>query len=84
VNGTVVAEPTPACDSPHPYTEEQVPLSVYPLPAVKEEELEAVSAFPITNELALGVKEVTARDVEPEEELPGDVAKPCVIAPRSS
>src|SRR5256885_4791952 len=47
-----------------PYTtlfrSEQVPLSVNPLPAVKEEVLEDVSAFPITNELALGVKEVTA------------------------
>jgi len=51
---------------------------------VKEEELEDVSAFPITNELALGVKDVTAGDVEPEEELPVDVARPCVIAPRIS
>jgi len=51
---------------------------------VKEEEPEDVSAFPITNELALGVKEVTARAVEAEEELPVDVASPCVIAPRSS
>ena len=45
---------------------------VYPLPAVKEEVPEEVSAFPITNELAAGVKEVTAIAVEPPEELPGD------------
>jgi len=51
---------------------------------VKEEVLEDVSAFPITNELALGVNEATVRDVEPEEELPVDVARPCVFAPWSS
>jgi hypothetical protein len=31
---------------------------------------EAVSTFPITNELALGVKEVTAGVVDPVEVLP--------------
>ena len=81
VNGTVVAEPTPVRYSPHPYTEEQVPLSVNPLPAVKEEVLEDVSAFPITNELALGVKEVTAGAVEPVEELPVEVDGLVVEAP---
>ena len=70
VNGTVVAEPTPVCDSPHPYTEAQVPLSVNPLPAVKEEVLEDVSAFPITNDFAPGVNEVTEGVVDPPEELP--------------
>jgi len=37
---------------------------------VKEEELEAVSAFPITNDLAAGVNEVTEGVVDPPEELP--------------
>ncbi len=45
---------------------------MYPLPAVKVEELEAVSAFPITNEFAPGVNEVTDGVVEPPEELPVD------------
>ena len=40
---------------------------MYPLPAVKEEVLEAVSVFPITNEFELGVKEVTDTAVEPPE-----------------
>jgi len=61
-----------------------VPLSVNPLPAVKEEVLEDVSAFPITNELALGVKEVTETAVEPVEELPVDVSAPVVVAPLTS
>ena len=52
-----------------------------PLPAVKEEVLEDVSAFPITNELALGVKEVTAGAVEPVEELPVEVDGLVVEAP---
>jgi hypothetical protein len=47
-----------------------VPLRVNPLPAVKEAELELVSVFPITNELAPGVNEVTEGVVEPAEELP--------------
>ena len=58
-----------------------MPLSVNPLPAVKEEVLEDVSAFPITNELALGVKEVTAGAVEPVEELPVEVDGLVVEAP---
>jgi len=74
VNGAVVAELTPACDSPHPNTEEQVPLRVYPLPAVKEEEAELVSVFPITIEVETGVKEATEGVVEPPEELPVDEA----------
>jgi len=37
---------------------------------VKVELVEDVSAFPITNELALGMKEVTETAVEPAEELP--------------
>ncbi len=45
---------------------------MYPLPAVKVEELEDVSAFPITNELAPGVKEETDGVVVPPEELPVD------------
>ena len=61
-----------------------MPLSVNPLPAVKEEVLEDVSAFPITNELALGVKEVTETAVEPVEELPVDVSAPVVVAPLTS
>ena len=58
-----------------------MPLSVNPLPAVKEEVLEDVSAFPITNELALGVKEVTETAVEPVEELPVEVDGLVVEAP---
>src|SRR6266849_1526356 len=80
VNGTVVAVPTPVLYSLHPYTEEQVPPSVYPLPAVKEEVLEAVSALPITNEFELGVKEVTAGVVEPPEELPVEVDELVAVA----
>ena len=81
VNGTVVAEPTPVCDSPHPYTEEQVPLSVNPLPAVKEEEGKVVSAFPITNDEAIGVNEATDGVVEPPGEFPVEVSRPAVVAP---
>jgi len=51
---------------------------------VKEEVLEDVSAFPITNELEAGVKDVTARDVEPDEELPADVTGLMVVARLSS
>jgi len=58
-----------------------VPLSVNPLPAVKEEVGEFVSAFPITNELALGVKEVTDGAVEPPGEFPVEVSRPAVVAP---
>ncbi len=46
---------------------------MYPPPAVKEEELEEVSVFPITNEFVVGVKAVTDGVVEPAEELPVDV-----------
>ena len=81
VKGTVVADPTPVWYSPHPYAELQVPLSVYPLPAVKEEVAEEVSAFPITNEFALGVKEVTEGVVDPAEELPVEVDGLVVEAP---
>ena len=81
VKGTVVAELTPVCDSLHPLTEVQVPTSVYPLPAVNEEVPEPVSVLPITNELALGVKEVTDGVVEPAEELPVDVDGLVVEAP---
>jgi len=81
VKGTVVAELTPVWDSAHPYAELQVPLSVYPPPAVKEEVLEEVSVLPITNELALGVKEVTDGVVEPPEELPVEVNGLVVEAP---
>jgi len=48
---------------------------------VKEEVLDDVSAFPITNELALGVKEVTETAVEPVEELPVEDDGPVVEAP---
>jgi len=48
---------------------------------VKEEVLEDVSAFPITNELAFGVKEVTETAVEPAEELPVEVDGLVVEAP---
>jgi len=37
---------------------------------VTEEELEAVSAFPITNDLAPGVNEVTEGVVDPPDKLP--------------
>jgi hypothetical protein len=37
---------------------------------VKDEVLEDVSALPITNEFALGVKEATEGVVDPAEELP--------------
>ena len=43
--------------------------------------LEDVSAFPITNELAAGVKEVTDAVVEPPEELPVEVDGLVVVAP---
>jgi hypothetical protein len=39
--------------------------SLYPTPAAYEVEAEVVSTFPITIELALGVKEVTEAVVEP-------------------
>jgi len=59
-----------------------VPLRVYPPPAVKEEVLEAVSAFPITNEPVAGVMEgETDGVVEPPEELPVEVSAPAVVAP---
>ena len=54
---------------------------MYPPPAVKEEVLEAVSAFPMTNEFALGVKEVTAGVVEPPDKLPVEVDRMVVVAP---
>ena len=54
---------------------------MYPLPAVKEEVLEAVSAFPMTNEFQLGVKAVTNGAVEPPDELPPEVDVPVVVAP---
>ncbi len=54
---------------------------MYPLPAVKVEELEDVSTFPITNEFALGVNEVTDGVVEPPEELPVEVSRPVIVAP---
>ena len=57
---------------------------MYPLPAVKEEVLEEVSVFPITNEFELGVKEVTAGVVEPPEEIPVEVDELVVVAPAIS
>ena len=57
---------------------------MYPLPAVKEEVLEAVSALPITNEFEPGAKEVTAGAVEPPEELPVDEDVPLIEAPLTS
>ena len=57
---------------------------MYPLPTVKEEVAEVVSAFPTTNELALGVKEVTDTAVEPPEELSVDVDGLVVEAPLAS
>jgi len=54
---------------------------VYPLPAVKEEVLEEVSVFPITNEFELGVKEVTAGVVEPPDKLPVEVDGLVVVEP---
>jgi hypothetical protein len=45
---------------------------------------EVVSAFPITIELALGVKEVTEAVVEPAEELPVEVDGLVVETPLSS
>ncbi len=57
-----------------------MPGSVYPVPAVKEEVEDAVSAFPITNELAAGVKDVTEREVEPVD-VPVDDDNPVVPAP---
>jgi hypothetical protein len=54
---------------------------VYPLPAVKEEVPEDVSAFPITNEFVLGVNELTDTAVEPPEELPVDEDGLVVEAP---
>ncbi len=70
VNGTVVDDPTPVWYSPHPKTELHVAASVNPLPAVKEPRGGAVSEFPMTIELVLGVKAVTEEVVEPAEELP--------------
>jgi hypothetical protein len=80
-NCTFVKELTPVWYSPHPYAEPQAPPSVYPLPAVKEEEGEPVSAFPITNELMLGVNTATEGVVEPAEELPVEESTPVVVAP---
>jgi len=48
---------------------------------VKEEVLEPVSAFPITNEFALGVNEPTDGNVVPPRELPVDVSAFAVAAP---
>jgi hypothetical protein len=81
VKGAVVDELTGVWYSLHPYTEEQAPTSVYPLPTVKVEEPEAVSAFPMTTELANGVKEATDGVVDPAGELPVDVERPVVVAP---
>ena len=52
-----------------------------PLPAVKEEEGKVVSAFPITNDEAIGVNEVTDGVVEPPGEFPVEVSRPAVVAP---
>ena len=49
---------------------------MYPLPAVNVELLDAVSALPITKEFDVGVNEPTDREVDPAEELPGDVWTP--------
>ena len=81
MKGAVVAVLTPVRYSLHPNTEAQVPASAYPVPAVKEEVLEPVSVFPITIELALGVKDETEGVVEPAAELPVDVSAPIVVAP---
>ena len=51
-----------------------------PLPAVKEEEGEFVSAFPITNDEAIGVNEATESVAEPPE-FPVEVSRPAVVAP---
>jgi hypothetical protein len=48
---------------------------------VKDDVPEEVSAFPTTNELAAGVKEVTEGVVEPAEELPVDEDGLVVDAP---
>jgi len=58
-----------------------VPLSVNPLPAVKDEEGEFVSAFPITNDEAIGVNEATESVAEPPKEPPVEVSRPAVVAP---
>jgi hypothetical protein len=84
VKGTVVAEPTPVWYSPHPYTELQVPESVYPAPAVNASAGGGVSVLPITIELALGVKEATEEVVDPAAELPVDVWRPVRVAPDTS
>src|SRR4029077_10122246 len=57
--GTVVAELTPSWYSLHPLTEGQVPefTIVNPLPAVNV--VEALSTFPMTRELRLGVIDAT-------------------------
>ena len=70
MNGAVVAELTPVRYSLHPNTELHEAPRVNPLPAVKEEEAEPVSVFPITSEVGTGVKEVTEGVVDPPEELP--------------
>ena len=74
LKGTVVAEPTPVLYSLHPSTGPHEAGRVNPLPAVKEEETEPVSVFPITSELGTGVKEVTEGVVDPPEELPVEEA----------
>src|SRR2546427_12618317 len=75
VNGAVVAELTPVLYSLHPSTGPHEVGRVNPLPAVKEEETEPVSVFPITSELGTGVKEVTEVVVDPPEELPVEEAR---------
>jgi hypothetical protein len=54
---------------------------VYPVPAVKAEVLEEVSALPMTMELEAGVKDVTATAVEPALEPPVDVLGLVVVTP---
>jgi len=61
-----------------------VPTRVYPVPTVKAEVANAVSAFPMIIELVLGVKDVTAGVVEPAEELPVDVDGAAVVTALSS
>jgi len=83
-NGTVVAEPTPVLDSPHPNTVVHAPERVKPLPAVKVEPPEDDSELPMTMELEAGVNEVTELVVVPVDEEPVDVEAPAVVTPVSS
>ena len=84
MNGTVVPEPTPVSNSPHPYTVMQAPVRVYPLPTVNVDVEDADSALPMTMELEAGVNEPTETLVDPADEPPVDVDGPVVVIPVSS